>query len=133
MHTLPFALQTAPERSAHLPFRSSNCSERYAHPPSCISNRPGEVSTPPPRTRAHADEEGRRLFSSITPACAICHTLKAAGAAGEIGPSLDELKPDAERVAKAVRNGIGQMPAFATLTEAQIQALARYVAAAAAK
>lgn len=79
-----------------------------------------------------ADDLGRQLFTAgAQPACALCHTLKEAGAEGAIGPSLDELKPDAERVAKAVRNGIGQMPAFTTLTEAQIQAIARYVAAAA--
>jgi cytochrome c6 len=75
----------------------------------------------------HADEEGRKLFTSVTPPCALCHTLKDAGATGQVGPSLDELKPDAARVAKALRNGIGQMPAFPQLTETQIQALARYV------
>jgi cytochrome c6 len=73
------------------------------------------------------DDEGRKLFNYLTPSCAVCHTLKEAGASGAVGPSLDELKPDAERVAKALRNGIGQMPAFQQLTEAQIQALARYV------
>ncbi|MBI5277000.1 MAG: cytochrome c [Burkholderiales bacterium] len=73
------------------------------------------------------DAEGRRLFTSVTPACALCHTLKDAGAAGAIGPSLDELKPDAERVVKALRNGIGQMPAFRHLTEQEVQSLARYV------
>jgi mono/diheme cytochrome c family protein len=76
---------------------------------------------------AQAQEDGRKLFTSVTPACALCHTLKDAGATGTIGPSLDELKPDAERVAKALRNGIGQMPAFPQLSEAQVQALARYV------
>lgn len=76
---------------------------------------------------APADEEGRKLFNSVTPACALCHTLKDAGAAGEVGPSLDELKPDHARVVKALKNGIGQMPAFAQLSEAQVQALARYV------
>lgn len=80
---------------------------------------------------AQADEEGRRLFTSVTPACALCHALEDAGAQGAIGPSLDELKPDHERVVKALRTGIGQMPAFAHLGEAQIQALARYVSAAA--
>jgi sulfite dehydrogenase len=78
-------------------------------------------------TAVHAQEDGRTLFTSVTPACALCHTLKDAGATGAVGPSLDELKPDAARVAKALRTGIGQMPAFAHLTEAQIQALARYV------
>ena len=76
---------------------------------------------------AHADEEGRKLFTSVTPPCALCHTLKDAGATGQVGPSLDELKPDAARVVKALRNGVGQMPAFPQLTEAQVQALARYV------
>lgn len=75
-----------------------------------------------------ADDEGKRLFmGGVSPPCMLCHTLKAAGAEGTVGPSLDELKPDAARVAKALKNGIGQMPAFPQLTEAQIQALARYV------
>ena len=77
-----------------------------------------------------ADEEGRRLFTGVTPACGLCHTLKDAGASGAVGPSLDELRPDRERVVKALRNGVGQMPPFAHLTEAQVQALARYVEAA---
>jgi len=71
---------------------------------------------------------GKRLFlTDATPPCAICHTLKHAGAEGAVGPSLDELKPDAARVTKAVRNGIGQMPAFSNLTDQQVEALARYV------
>jgi cytochrome c6 len=75
-----------------------------------------------------AQEEGKRLFTSgVSPACMLCHTLKDAGAVGAVGPSLDELKPDAARVAKAVKNGIGQMPAYPQLSDAQIQALARYV------
>ncbi len=84
---------------------------------------------------AHADSaalvaQGRLLFKqSAVPACALCHTLKDAGAAGEVGPSLDELRPDAARVAKALRNGIGQMPSYrGKLTEQQIETLARYVA-----
>ena len=82
-------------------------------------------------TVAAADEDGRKLFSSVTPACALCHTLKDAGASGAVGPSLDELKPDHARVVKALKAGIGQMPAFTHLSEDQIQALASYVAKAA--
>lgn len=75
------------------------------------------------------DALGKQLFSKgAAPPCAVCHALKDAGASGEVGPSLDELKPDAERVAKAIRNGIGQMPAFSSLTEQQIDAIAQYVA-----
>lgn len=74
--------------------------------------------------------EGRVLFTGgATPPCAICHTLKDAAATGMVGPSLDELRPDEDRVVTAVRGGIGAMPSFAaSLTETQIRALARYVA-----
>lgn len=77
--------------------------------------------------------EGRRLFvEGAEPACAICHSLADAGAEGEIGPNLDELRPDAARVAKAVRGGVGVMPAFEeVLSEDQISAIAAYVAQAA--
>ncbi|MBC5784987.1 cytochrome c [Ramlibacter sp. USB13] len=76
---------------------------------------------------AAADEDGRKLFTSVTPACALCHTLKDAGATGAIGPSLDELKPDAARVRQALKTGIGQMPAFTQLSAEQVEALAKYV------
>jgi cytochrome c6 len=74
--------------------------------------------------------EGRALFiGGATPPCAICHTLKEAGATGNVGPALDELRPDEARVTAAVREGIGAMPSFAgSLSEAQIRAVARYVA-----
>ncbi len=76
-------------------------------------------------------EAGRALFlKGSTPACAVCHTLADAGTAGTIGPNLDELKPDANRVAQAVRNGIGVMPAFDALSDADVQALAKYVSSA---
>ncbi len=84
-------------------------------------------------TAAHANEaaqmaRGKQLFSTATPACAVCHTLKDAGAEGTIGPALDELQPDAARVARALRDGIGSMPSFkATLNDADINALALYV------
>jgi sulfite dehydrogenase len=72
---------------------------------------------------------GKRLFSDgAQPACAGCHMLKDAGSQGEIGPALDELRPDAARVATAMRNGIGAMPSFkGQLTEAEIQAVSKYV------
>ena len=71
---------------------------------------------------------GKLLFTTLQPACAVCHTLQAAGAEGAVGPVLDELKPDAARVAKALRNGLGQMPSYKDkLTEAEIAALALYV------
>lgn len=73
---------------------------------------------------------GKTLFTrSAVPACATCHTLKDAGSEGAVGPNLDELRPDATRVATALRNGLGNMPSYkASLSEEQILALARYVA-----
>ena len=74
-------------------------------------------------------QDGKKLFlSGATPACAICHTLADAGSTGEIGPLLDELKPDATRVEKAIRNGLGVMPANKNLSDAQIRLLSEYVA-----
>lgn len=71
---------------------------------------------------------GKQLFLNVVPACAICHTLKDAGSEGAVGPVLDEIKPDAQRVSKALRDGLGNMPSYkALLTEAQIAALAQYV------
>lgn len=71
---------------------------------------------------------GKKLFTTATPACAVCHTLKDAGAEGAIGPVLDELQPDADRVTRAMRNGIGSMPSFkGTLSDAEIAAVALYV------
>lgn len=74
-------------------------------------------------------EKGKQLFmQGTTPSCAVCHTLRHAGSKGAVGPVLDELQPDAPRVATALRNGIGAMPSFrAALTEDQIAALAFYV------
>lgn len=74
-------------------------------------------------------ELGKALFTqNAVPACALCHTLADADASGAVGPVLDDLKPDAQRVAKALRDGIGQMPPYAgSLSDAQIQALAHYV------
>jgi cytochrome c6 len=76
---------------------------------------------------------GRKVFTQIAqPSCALCHALKAAGAAGTLGPSLDEVKPDKARALKAVRNGVGVMPPYAgKLTPEAIEAVAAYVAEAA--
>lgn len=72
---------------------------------------------------------GKELFGKIQPACAVCHTLQAAGAEGQVGPVLDELKPNAERVLRALRAGIGAMPSYADkLSDKDMRALAHFVA-----
>lgn len=75
-------------------------------------------------------ELGRSVFTELAqPTCATCHALEDAGATSRVGPNLDELRPDMQRVVAAVTNGVGIMPAQEnTLTEEQIQAVAYYVA-----
>lgn len=73
---------------------------------------------------------GRQVFTEqAQPSCSLCHSLRDAGASGVVGPDLDQLKPSAERVANAVRGGVGVMPSFAaSLSAEQIEAVAHYVA-----
>ena len=60
--------------------------------------------------------------------CGVCHTLQAAGSAGNIGPNLDQLKPQMPQIIDAVTNGIGVMPPWdGILTYEEIEAVAYYV------
>ena len=60
--------------------------------------------------------------------CATCHSLKDANSYGNIGPNLDEIKPDIMRVIATVTNGIGVMPAYeGELSTEEIKAVATYV------
>jgi cbb3-type cytochrome c oxidase subunit III len=74
---------------------------------------------------------GKTIF---TTECASCHTLKAAGTTGTIGPNLDQLKPALPIIQRQVTNGGAIMPAFkGKLSPAQITAVAKYVASVAGK
>jgi len=72
---------------------------------------------------------GKALFQGgATPACAICHTLADAGTSGTIGPNLDTMALDMEKVMTAINEGTGVMPSFAdSLSEQQRMAIAQYV------
>ena len=60
--------------------------------------------------------------------CGVCHTLQAAGSAGNIGPNLDQLKLPMSQIIYAVTNGIGVMSAWqGILTQEEIEAVAHYV------
>lgn len=74
-------------------------------------------------------ELGRKVFTELSnPSCTTCHTLADAEASGKIGPNLDELKPDYDRVISAVTHGVGVMPTQKeNLTTEQIQAVAFYI------
>lgn len=69
---------------------------------------------------------GKAIFKTK---CGGCHTLAAAGTNGTQGPNLDQLKPPYPVARAQVEHGGGIMPAFRSqLTEAQISAVARFVA-----
>jgi mono/diheme cytochrome c family protein len=77
--------------------------------------------------------QGKAIFATN---CSSCHTLKAAGATGTVGPNLDELMPDEETVEKQVITGGGPMPAFGNkeiLTPEEIETVSAYVASEAGK
>ena len=60
--------------------------------------------------------------------CAMCHILTDAKSSVQIGPNLNQLKPDMTRVIYAVTNGIGVMPPYeGQLTIQEIEAVAHYV------
>ena len=60
--------------------------------------------------------------------CGVCHTLQAAGSAGNIGPNLDQLKLPMSQIIYAVTNGIGVMQAWeGILTDKEIEAVAYYI------
>lgn len=79
-----------------------------------------------------ASDTGAAVFADA--GCGGCHALSAARSNGTVGPSLDALKPSADRVERQVTSGGRGMPAFGgQLTDEEIEAVAAYVAEAAAK
>ena len=76
--------------------------------------------------------DGKSIFAEA--GCGGCHTLKAAGASGNVGPNLDDAKPSKELVIDRVTNGMGVMPSFKDSYSAdQIAAVADFVVASAGK
>jgi hypothetical protein len=70
--------------------------------------------------------------TTFTSTCGGCHTLADAGTHGNVGPNLDQLKPDDATVAHQIANGGGGMPA-GLLKGAQLTAVAKYVSSVAGK
>ena len=72
---------------------------------------------------------GKAVFTG-TAGCKNCHTLKAAGSTGTVGPNLDQLtpKPSYARIVRQVVNGGKIMPPFkGTLNDTQIHDVAAFV------
>ena len=84
--------------------------------------------------QANADElfnKGKEVFLEAGN-CAACHTLADAGSNAMVGPNLNEIRPDIQRIIMAVRNGIGVMPAMeGILSDEEIEAVGHYVSIAA--
>jgi cytochrome c oxidase subunit 2 len=87
-------------------------------------------------------EAGKAVFTSN--GCASCHTLKAAGASGTVGPDLDKLPAYAQQAGKPLEDFVkesivdpdayvqpgftkGVMPSFATLPADQVDALVTFL------
>ena len=76
--------------------------------------------------------QGKLIF---TQTCGTCHTLADAGTQGQVGPVLDQIKPDKQRVLNAIKNGglgSGTMPTN-LVTGKEAQAVATYVSSVAGK
>jgi cbb3-type cytochrome c oxidase subunit III len=88
---------------------------------------PFDPANPPKPTPPGGGTDGKAIFASA--GCSGCHTLAAAGANGTVGPNLDDAKPSKELAIDRVTNGRGGMPSFkGQLSDAQIEAVATYVA-----
>jgi len=92
--------------------------------PAQTQSQGGQTSTGTP---AKKGPDGAQVFASA--GCGGCHTLAAANTTGNVGPNLDDLKPDFATVQSQVENGGGGMPSFGgDLSSAEIDAVSRYVA-----
>ena len=73
--------------------------------------------------------KGLEIFNE-TAGCAGCHTMKAAGAEGNVGPNLDTVDLNEELVMDMVTYGLGVMPAYGEegiLTKEEIDIVSFYV------
>ena len=110
----------------------------------CDTSKPGEKTAAPlpstvvgtvPKAQAVAipaqykkgdPTAGKQVFE--TAGCKGCHTLKAAGATGTVGPNLDQVKPPLSKVVTQVLNGGPVMPPFkSSLSTKQIADVAAFV------
>ncbi len=98
--------------------------------------KPEASAAPPPTTTTTGTQTGPTVQGDpvagkhvfLTAGCTSCHTLKAAGSTGTVGPNLDQLKPAEAKVVHQVTVGGGVMPSFKSqLTPAQIQDVAAFV------
>jgi len=87
---------------------------------------PAPAPAAAPSLSATTREEGRKLFANYS--CGTCHGFADAGAAGSIGPSLDNPTLTQDYVHETIAKGRGAMPSFAgQMSEAELTTLASYI------
>jgi mono/diheme cytochrome c family protein len=89
------------------------------------TSTPQDTTSTPAAGGQEAAAQGKQIFTTN---CAGCHTLGDANARGQVGPNLDELKPDEQTVQRKVTAGGGGMPSFrGQLQDDEINAVAQYL------
>jgi cytochrome c2 len=113
--------------SAVLVFGREKAESRSGPPTTTTSAAPPTTTAAPAPSGGKGDPAaGKAVFASA--GCGGCHTLKAAGSSGTVGPNLDQLKPPFDRVVHQVQVGGGPMPSFKdALSAKQIQDVAAFV------
>jgi uncharacterized cupredoxin-like copper-binding protein len=82
--------------------------------------------TPPPTGGGSNLAAGKAVF--VSTGCGVCHTFKAAGSTGSIGPNLDTSKLARAVVVARITTGKGTMPSYSSqLSAKQIQDVADFV------
>jgi mono/diheme cytochrome c family protein len=102
---------------------------KSAAPETVVGSVPKPTETTPttPNLPKGDPVAGKNIFLNVA-GCGGCHTLKAAGSTGTVGPNLDEAKPDLALIIDRVTNGKGAMPSFkGTLKPKQIADVATFV------
>jgi mono/diheme cytochrome c family protein len=98
-------------------------------PQTVVGTVPKETTTQqkvPPQFAKGDPAAGKKVF--VTGPCAGCHTLKAAGTHGTVGPNLDDAQPDLIKIVDRVTNGKGAMPPFkGSLSDKQIADVSAFV------
>lgn len=90
---------------------------------------PGRTTAPTTPTRTGDPVNGARLFATL--GCGGCHTFAAAGASGDVGPTLDQSNLSATRLATILVRGRAGMPSYAErATQQEIADLVAYITSA---
>jgi mono/diheme cytochrome c family protein len=90
-----------------------------------VQESPTASSSAAAPTTTAAAPHAKQLFATK---CGNCHTLKAAGTTGTIGPNLDEEKPPRSEVLAMMKEGPESMPAN-LVSGKDAEAVASFVAA----